>query len=122
MASLIGDSSWDIGALMANRKLKREKPEPPSDDFGASPASSSSSRAKAPRTPAKKAALAPRPKSTRAAKKRKLADDEVDTSALLGLEEERDEAEEEREALGMEEGESEYQEEPAAGAEDEEDY
>ena len=25
MASLIGDSSWDIGALMANRKLKREK-------------------------------------------------------------------------------------------------
>lgn len=121
MASLIGDSSWDIGALMANRKLKREKPEPPSDDFGASP-SSSSSKAKAPKAAAKKPVLAPRPKSTRAAKKRKLADDEVDTSALVGLEEERDEAEEEREALGMEEGESEYQEEPAAAAEDEEDY
>jgi hypothetical protein len=94
MASLIGDSSWDIGALMANRRLKREKPEPSSDDFSGSP----SKPVKAPKQPPAKRL---RPQRARKASAKKA----MATAAPPDQEEEeeQDEAEEERAALGFEE-------------------
>jgi hypothetical protein len=95
MASLIGDSSWDIGAMMANRRLKREKPEPSSDDFAPSSSSSSSSA-----TPKKAPAGPPLSrKSARQPKKRmRLAEPDSEEQA---------DEEAEQHALGLLDGESE---------------